>query len=266
MSITWSGPSRALQFHLDLYERVDRIHKFLDSHMDVPFSTEIMPVGLQQRLRLMTASTGLEGDSTAYHRDNNDEVLKQKNFTRAASLLRFEHKALNEGETHYVSAPIMTAVQSASEQLEPEALWETDLPCKSGLMVFETPWIHDDLHPDTGEVQSGLLMPVRAIAWTIGLVTAPDGETKLPGLCYSLYTDSEAFQKIYMESYRKVISGDADLSDLLDASEQLKVWVTDSSGWSFGTPWDDVKYGSLVAYVRRFLLCLLYTSPSPRDS
>ncbi len=241
-----------MQFHLDLYERVEHIQKFLDSHMDVPFHTSIMPIGMQQRQRLMTASTGMEGDSTAYHQDNPNTAWENEAFQKATAVLTKEYKTLNEGETHYVSSPVMHAVQSASEMLEPEALWETDLPCKSGLIVFETPWVHDDLHPATGEVQSGLHMPVRAIGWTLSDVKTEDGSK--PGVSYCLYADTESFQEIYVKSYRKVISGDEDLSDLLATSEQLKVWVTDSSGWSFGSQWDDDKYGSVVAHTRRFLL------------
>jgi hypothetical protein len=252
MSVTWSGPSRALQFHLDLFERVDMIQRFLDSHQDVPFHTSIMPVGMQQRQRLMTASTGMEGDSTAYRKDEPDKAWEQEAFSKAAHILLAERKALNEGETHYVSSNVMAAVVAASETMEPEALYETDLPCPSGLIVFETPWVHDDLHPKTGEIQSGLHMPVRAISWTVSNVKTESGFQL--GVCYCLYADNESFQAIYLPSYKKVISGTEDLSDLLDTSEQLKVWLTDTSGWSFGTNWDDEKYGTLVAVTRRFLL------------
>ena len=254
MSTTWSGPGRALQFHLELFEKVDSIMRFLVAHDGVPFHSSIMPQALQQRLRLITASTGLEGDSTAYHKDDGDKVLDPDNFQKAASLLRAEWKALNQGETHYVSAPIMQAVESASKQLEPEALWDTDLPCPQGLIVFEKPWVHNDLHPVTGEIVSGLHMPVRAISWTVGEVMAPDGSGLKPGVCYTLYADKESFLEIYVSTYKKVIDPDEDLSELMEVSDQLRFWVTDTSGWSFGAEWNDGTYGEVVAVTRRFLL------------
>jgi hypothetical protein len=157
----WSGPGRALQFHLDLYERTRHIFTYLDSLPagTTQIDTRTLPRQLIQRLRLMTASSPdaliTDGDTTALRRDVMEHMFDQGNFERTSMALKAELVALDQGETHYVSHSVMNSVLLAAETMETEALHATDLPCPAGVIVFEHPLLTDDLHPETGEVVPG---------------------------------------------------------------------------------------------------------------
>ena len=256
-STMWPGPSRALQFHLDLFERLDKVYRYL-GHLSTldevrEVHTETMPRQLTQRLRLMTASTGLDGSTVSDARDNIQIMFDKENWERTAQVMKVEYRALDEGETHYVSHSVMSSVETAARSMDPELLFETDMPCPAGVIVFEYPLMTNDLHPDTGEVVPGLLMPVRAIAWSMSNVMMNDGRVR-PGLCYCLYTDAEAYKKFYLRSYRELIGMDDDEIALAEGAADLRSWLTDTSGWAFGESWDDDKYGEGVSFIRRFLL------------
>jgi hypothetical protein len=257
----WSGPSRALQFHLSLYENVADIFKYLASlpgtddsvHINARVDPRYMPIQLKQRLRLMTASTGVEGASVVNLRDNVARMFDQDNFDRTQQTMRSEFMALNEGETHYMSLSVQAAILAAAETMEAEPLFMTDLPCPSGVIVFEYPLMTDDLHPDTGETVPGLLMPVRAIAWSPSNVTRQDGSVHM-GICYSIYTEAESYKRFYCSTYETLIGEDPDLYDLTAGADELRSWLTDTSGWAFGVPWGHDTYGEGVSFIRRFLL------------
>jgi len=258
----WSGPGRALQFHLDLYENVTKVSKYLASlpgtddevHIKTSIDPRTMPDQLLQRLRLMTASGGIDdGDTVINMRDNQAVMFEQHNFDRTQAVMRAEYVALDQGETHYISHSVMASVIAAAETMEPEPLFMTDLPCPAGVIVFEYPLMTDDLHPDTGETVPGLLMPVRAISWSPSNVTRSDGSVH-QGICYCMYTEAGSYKKFYCESYVKMIGPDPDLEDLVASAGNLRSWLTDTSGWAFGVPWDSDLYGEGVSFIRRFLL------------
>lgn len=259
----WSGPSRALQFHLSLYENVTDVFKYLASlpgsasgdavYIDARVDARTMPIQLKQRLRLMTASTGVEGATVSTLRDNIGQMFQQENFDRTQMVMRSEYAALDQGETHYVSHSVQQSVLAAAETMETEPLFETDLPCPAGVIVFEYPLMTNDLHPDTGETVEGLLMPVRAMSWSVSNVTKTDG-TVGPGICYSMYTEAESYKKFYCATYSELIGPDPDLPDLMAGATELHQWLTDTSGWMFGSQWDSARYGEGVTFIRRFLL------------
>jgi hypothetical protein len=251
----WSGPSRALQFHLSLYEDINKVYRHLSTLQDGDnrIDTRTLPRQLTQRLRLMTASAGLEGGTVSTARDNVARMFDQENFDRTQQVMRMEHTALDQGETHYVSMSVMKSIEAAAETMETEPLFESDLPCPAGVIVFEYPLMTNDLHPDTGETVPGLLMPVRAIAWSMSNVTKPDG-TVGPGIAYAMYTEAESYKRFYCSTYADLIGPDPDLDDLMAGAEALRQWVTDTSGWMFGSQWDSDRYGEGVTFIRRFLL------------
>ena len=255
-SCMWSGPSRALQFHLDLFGQVDNIFKYLErlsKQEQVEVNTATLPLHLLQRLRLMTATTNTDGSTVVDARDNQSIMFSKDNWDRTTHVLKSEYKALNEGETHYVSHAVQTSVLAAAETLEPEPLFETDLPCPTGVIVFEYPLMMDDLHPETGELVPGLHLPVRAISWAQSNVVLPDGGIR-QGIAYALYTDATAYERFYCGTYREILGFDAEMEDLIEGGAQLRSWMTDTSGWAFGVPWDNDRYGEGVTFIRRFLL------------
>jgi hypothetical protein len=73
------------------------------------------------------------------------------------------------------------------------------------------------------------------------------------GICYSIYTEAESYKAFYVTSYRRLFDDD-DLEFMTDTAEDLRSWVTDTSGWAFSVPWDHDKFGAGVSYIRRFLL------------
>ena len=191
MSNTWSGPGRALQFHLDLFAKVDRASDWIEAHAGkgaTPNDILNAPNTLRQRLKLMTSMGDnlgvvvMDGKTVATMPDEVNQFYSQYNVARGVGLINHEYNILNRGETHYVSHHITTMIAEAAEQCGDEPLFPTDLPCPNGLMVFEYPLLIPDLHPDTGETVDGLDMPVRAIAWGLGDVHArrQDGRSR-PG-------------------------------------------------------------------------------------
>jgi hypothetical protein len=252
----WSGPGRALQFHLDLYAQVAKVARFIE---DTPNGTAVrvglVPRTLQQRLRLMTASgVASDGDSIAYRREDEREMFSPRNLERTRHVVNAEFLALNEGETHYVSLAVQETVKAAADVLEPEPLYETDMPCPSGVIVFERPLLHNDLHPDTGQPVDGLTMPIRAISWCQTGVVTPDGR-QVAGITYCLYAEHESFLRYYVETYRRVVRDDPDeLAELTESGRLQRAWLTDTSGWAYGVVWDDEVYGETVSWARRFLL------------
>jgi hypothetical protein len=254
----WSGPGRALQFHLDLFERVEKMHEWLLATSGQPIHTAALPTQLLQRLRLMTASAGPtdDGDSISVRRDSESRIFTQDNMDRTTNLILSERHALDVGETHYVSHHVAQSIVAASQAMDPEVLHHTDLPCPAGLIVFEYPIVHDDLHPETGELIPGLHMPIRAIAWTETSVTRSDGSgAVLPGISYMLYCDAQAYADIYVPAYARLVDDhDADMDTALDQAQVLRTWLTDSSGWAYGVEWEDNVYGPAVSYMRRWLL------------
>ena len=252
----WSGPSRALQFHLDLYERLDKVYQHLhrisqDGRVNV--HTDTLPTQLTQRLKLMTASNFTDGSTVSTERDSMDRMFDKGNWDRTAMAMKAEFAALNTGETHYVSHSVQQSVLAAAETMDTECLFETDLPCPAGVIVFEYPLMTNDLHPDTGEVVPGLLMPIRAIAWSMSNVMLPEGGVK-PGICYSLYTETAAYKDFYCRTYLDILGYDPDSVALMTGADELRSWLTDTSGWAFGVQWDNDKYGEGVSFIRRFLL------------
>lgn len=287
MSNTWTGPARALQAHLDLFARVDRAHTWIVAHNNKRASRNAIdhsPATLRQRLKLMTSmgdNLGVvvaDGRTVATNPDDLYSVYTQHNVSRGVGLVNMEWEVLNHGETHYISRHVMGMVADAAEQAGDEPLFDTDLPCPEGLMVFEYPLLIPDLHPDTGETVDGLEMPVRAICWGLsdGIhARKPDGTGDemdvLPGVFYAMYTDEEAWRTIFVPSVQRILPDEyAHHADIYDGDDihADPIWCIDTSGWAFGKHWKrsesnspraDIEQGEVhrtVSFVRRFILAM----------
>ena len=285
MGIMWSGPGRALDFHLDMFRTVERAERFVRQNAGKPRYLQEMPTLLQQRCNLMssTLTGGLsafpaDGLSLSEMRSNPMGAQLQSNMERAVGLVHNEHKLLNEGETHYVSHHIASSISEAVEHAYPEPLYETDIPARSGLIVLERPLLMDDLHPKTGKRVEGLTMPIRAIGWTISdavyirggdgkMLTEEEGFAPVSGIFYVLYTDAEAFEHFYIPACNALVpEDDEEAAWSLEDARQMRTWATDTSAWAFKTSWtagaderprDQYEVGEVhsnVAWMRRWLL------------
>ena len=276
--LMWSGPGRALQAHLDLFERVGNARTWIKANDGKPVPVPAIHPAVYQRSRLLTSLATqpmimmdgqpiYDGLSTATERD--DPRLESLNIARANGLLDTEYQILNEGQTVYVSHSVASIVEEAAGQASDEPLFPTDLPARTGLIVFEYPLLINDLHPETGEIVPGLQMPVRMIGWRevdAVHVAKPDGSgyNQVPGITYVLYVDEPSYKAIHIPAVRKLI--DPDLPELRDSgSDILGSWATDVSGWAYGTSWrragdgkrTEFNNGEIhdnVAIMRRWLL------------
>jgi hypothetical protein len=282
--VMWSGPGKALQAHLGMFERVDRTRNWMISVAGREVTQRMLesaPDLFRQRARLMTTMadnigiTVVQDGHTMSDQDHPQAMATQRNLLRASSLINTEHELLNQGETHYVSHHIVAAVEAAAEAADDEPLFPTDLPCPHGLMVFEYPLILPDLHPTTGVVMDELRMPIRAIGWSTQTVQVRNRDTgelePHPGIFYALYTDQDAWKALFLPSVKEHLPDEYDeYQPLYDGVETTHdpMWCIDSSGWAFGTSWkrggndlpreafEQGQIHDMVARVRRFILAM----------
>jgi len=253
----WAGPSRALQFHLDLYDSVTRLWKWAEAHEGAPVHEKELPFGLLQRLRLLQSSEAYDGERF------------QRIINGTVAGLRGEYEDLALSETHYVSGNVMASVTAAAESAEAEPIFPTDLPCPRGLMVFEFPLMIEEVG-DGGTLDPTTLIPVRAISWSSHEITKlhDDGTiSESPGIRYVLYNsfDSMDFDDATVGIEVGGKNKDRQISDVVKATQDLQYWVIEQSGWSFGSKWSDAGWiatdemtegqvhGS-AAFLRRWLL------------
>jgi hypothetical protein len=283
----WSGPGKALEEHLAMYQRVERARSYMRAHYGKLVSLQSVPAIIAQRMLLVssmadaTMGISVDGYSAGLERDDPNFNHAQASFKRADLLMDNEYQLLNTGETHYVSHNIKSMVEQAAAQAQDEPLFPTDLPCPAGLIVFEYPIVLDDLHPETGKVVKGLDMPTRAIGWRLQTVNAVDEDGKWharDGIFYVCYTDRESYEALHIKAVEKLLLPEANeearhriraldyMNRSANGAEMLGSWATDFSGWSFGMSWqrggDDLPRelfakGNVhdnVAIIRRFLL------------
>ena len=233
--------------HLRIFDIVSKGRLCAERNNDsIRFNPRLITPCFDQRAMLMTsmgAVTTYDGDTVSTHRSRTGEAYSQQNVFNTVMQLENEWKALNEGETFYVSQHIAATVAAAAELAEPEPLFPTDLIAPSGLIVLETPLILDDLHPDTGEVVEGLKMPVRAIAWQERKVavtddTADSGYKMVPGVHMTFYVDEDSFVTTYVTSYREHFPERTDEADsMLANADAMGIWASDITAWAYGEPW-----------------------------
>jgi hypothetical protein len=121
--------------------------------------------------------------------------------------------------------------------------------------------LHDDLHPDTGEPVPGLQMPIRGIGWSRTTVFLPVDETEpfqgyhldyepdqlreADGISYMLYVTQEDWKHYYAKSHEELLGRPVE-AEFMEGAIQLRVWLSDMSGWSFGAPWGTPGEGTQV--------------------
>ena len=254
---SFKGPGRALQFHLDLFDRVSALNNWSKANAGRPLTKDSMPFGILQRARLL---------STHFYDNPKDAlagVWNEDLLSNAAAGLSAELEDLGLAETHYVSHSVMESVTIAAESADPEPLFDTDLPCPNGLIVFEYPLMIADV-TEEGDWDETLKVPIRAIAWAQHLVTKQhdDGTSTMGmGIRYVLYNSYDSYD------FKGSTSPDGTemSSEVLAGTKELGSWVVDFSGWSFGSPWGDGGWNnwrelpegevhSSSAQIRRWLL------------
>ena len=156
MTLAWSGPARALQAHLDLWEvahlTTEEIHSAAESEEEEVRLSHAASAHFSQIAKLASSFVApaiIDGQTLADRRDNPDELTTHANHVRAALMLEYEYEIANEGITHYVSEEMMDMISAIANEAESEPIFPTDLPCPVGLIIFEQPMIVPDLHPET---------------------------------------------------------------------------------------------------------------------
>jgi hypothetical protein len=213
----FSGPGRALDFHLDLANKVHGAMQWARTYHATEVWPQDLPEQIKARLRLRSIQSGAWPLGEPIDRaDYIGKVYTEENLTGTLSSLFFESGMLQEAETHYVSQSVMQTITAIAEKSDPDPLFPTDLPAPAGLIVFESVL----RAPDPG-LDPGNKMTVRAIGWKAGVVgqMQPDGSIEnKAGISYFIYDhiDSGPDNDVFVD---------------------LGIWLTDSSGWVFGQPW-----------------------------
>lgn len=273
MSTMWSGPGRALQAHLDLFELIGTAARIAEKERiyesDVRGNLTVFQHASILTSITMTAvkedqAVVLHGESGIGHRDRPSEMLSPDNVMKVMSVLRRERAMLDSADTLYVNHHISETVRLAAESAEPEPLFPTDLPSPTGLVVLERPLLIWDLDPDTGSERPDLIIPIRMIGWATEQVNVP-GRGPIPGVTLYLYTDKEAFRRYYIESFKRLYPERAAFENW-DRHFSVPLWLIDMTGWAFGEPWrtgdpgQHDKVGEIVpvmSFVRRYFMSLM---------
>src|SRR5262252_3508787 len=171
----WSGPSRALEEHLKLLKISAESKRYIDRVLGKSTSFMDFIATPHREYTLGFATTyakfpaDLDGSSTASVRSGGleEEYWTQRNVETAARLIKVEYEMLDEAVTYYVSDPLTQLITEAADTMLSEPLFPTDMPSMSGFAVFEQPWLLPDLHPDTGVPVADIVLPVRAMGWTV---------------------------------------------------------------------------------------------------
>jgi hypothetical protein len=267
MTERWSGPSRALQAHLELWEVAHHTWGKVnpDEHEQghVAVLTGAAALHFENISRLSTAFVAppvIDGQTVADVRDRPDQVYTSANQSRAVTMLEYEYAVANEGVTHYVSEEMMDMITTIANEADAEPIFPTDLPCPHGLIIFEHPMIVPDLHPETGELDDEIWMPVRGIGWIQTAVLDPDDAVALDrdsdapdkptdvGVVLIPFTDPESFTEYFLGSLEaKTLLGGNRIEDWSNAL-QRPMWMIDCMPWQFGMPWDNKRATTTVSY------------------
>lgn len=228
----WSGPSRALQFHMDLFHTADRMKTWVELNNERKFTANRVDRDFYQRMLLQTSIGGGEGSSVAQVRENLNDSWSDENLMRTVGSVLSEYELLNEAQTFYVSLHMQEMITAIAEQMEPEALYESDLPAKTGLIIFERPGLFKDVHPDTGELDERISMPCRAFGWNVADVALKD--VPVPGIETIMWVDKTSYVRYYVKNMND-IGIDAGIEDAGEVD--IEHWKTDHSGWALGVKW-----------------------------
>lgn len=188
------------------------------------------------------------------------ETVTKEVLTTALTMSRTEEVLLDEARTYYITTEMTELICEAAELAEPEPLFDSDLPSDSGLIVFETPLVMDDLHPDTGEPLGVPVMPVRAMGWRRTMVGKRDASGPTEGIVLINYTTSPDYDAIFVPRVNAL-----GIEAAPGETAEDDVWPVEYHPWAFGAEWDQVdkmglqgqgKIVSPVAYHRRWMLTL----------
>lgn len=265
----WSGPGKALQEHLMLFEHSQRGWDFVLKHggatrfaADVQVPIKSIPESLQ-KWATFAQSYGVltDGETNAALSDLRQGWWSRHNMAKGLLMLSAEYQMLNEGVTHYVSCDIGSLVSSMAELALPEPLFPTDLPTPHGLVVLEQPIIISDLDPSTGVLRDDLPLPVRAIGWqTAPIRSSADPDDVKDGINFFLYSDPDSYNEVYAPAIEAAEGYPA------TRASGHRLMAIEFNPWGFGTIWSngghsfsthDQQILSSVAYMRRWFLSLM---------
>ena len=192
------------------------------------------------------------------------------------ALMEREHKMLHRAETVYVSAEIVDRITYASQSIDPEPLFPTDLFAPTGLIVLEKPIHIPDYHPGTGTLTDYIHVGIRAIGWVPEMIHCVDTENfdpqgdpaaqgvRKPGTMIFTYTTNDDWKNTYGRDVVKAIKDgkmspeqafgelgadyDFDTIDPGDFASKSQYTMgalagrdhlvtSDVMAWAFGRPW-----------------------------
>lgn len=289
-----SGPAGALELHLRKFSEVHREFQYADRLSGVARGGGFVTLNGRQAHNLLnwlhfastyskpaaqidpeTGRLGAVDDAGAPAaafvdgRSNAEQeiILTPETFDRATMLTsvvmaQTEYQMLDRSQTVFLSDAMKALVTEAADLAEPEPLFDSDIPFDAGLIVFETPLLLDDLHPETGDPIGKPVMPVRAIGWSRAAVGARDGSGEVEGIVLINYTDRDAYNSIFIPAMREIVS---DEIEAMEADHDRWMWPIEFHPWAFGSSWVGIdhlgeqsqgKIVSPVAYNRRWVLSL----------
>lgn len=249
------GPGDALRFHMERWHMIaDAQDRMSGMAQGVPTNIRQYPLHFQQLVNLR-AYMGTDASAVDFVdglsiTETNRLKYSDENLSKAFGLMQGEERALNRCETHYMSAAVMDGVQAWADMMDPEPLFESDLPVPEGLLVFERPIMMDDLHPETGETVPGLCVPIRAIGWQESDVSVAEGGL-FPGVALMLYVAHEDWVDVYVPLLQELVAETVPAENIQQGAE-LGIYMSDFSGWAYERPWDG--FHETVQSVRRFML------------
>jgi hypothetical protein len=277
----WSGLGPAYQAHVVRAAKVRKDVEAMESGqptVNVSPSTALGPLvqfvkswGLPKSDGSIAQSGAVTDESTVSGPENLGPTTDH-HARLAANLLRKEHTMLSTGETLYVSSHVVHVVTHAALSAEPEPLFPTDLPSRSGFAVLETPVLLPDLHPYTGELRHDLEMPVRAFGWTQmdSILHGPaDDRREGSGILVWLYTTPDDYLRWFKPSAERVTGEKSALHEpgslLGGAVARDGMIIIDILPWAFGVPWGErevpehqaMTVPGNVSVMRRWLMALL---------
>lgn len=237
MASKWSGLAPAVNAHLHRWQKSDAEWQKVQRHfqreskrsdsgpISIALTHDRYPLAYMWSIfartwglptadgSVITQAVPMEGMTINGREQFVSTAASEKN---GMGLMEREHRMLERAETVYVSSDIVDRINYASQSIDPEPLFATDLFAPCGLIVLEKPIKVPDYHPGTGIMTDFIHVGIRAIGWTPERIAVPtpefdrdrdsEGELeRMPGTMIYTYTTNEDWKNTYAAEVDRAI-------------------------------------------------------------